>query len=219
MESSAGVLAGVRAGLPFALPTLVVGASFGALAHSLGWGALAPIVASIIVFSASAQFAVASVLAAGGSAGAAIASAALVNGRYLPMGIATANSLRGGRLRRALEAQAIVDASWALANRGEGRFDRAVLIGATLPQFAAWVGGTAAGVAAGGAIQDLESLGLDVVMPAFFLVLLVDELRTRRAIAVAALAAAIACFLVPAVPAGLPVVAASAAALLGVTRP
>ena len=207
--------AGVRAGVAFAVPAFVVAVSFGALAQSLGWGALAPIVASIMVFSASAQFAVASVLSAGGGPGAAVVAAAFVNARYLPMGLAVAPSLQGGRLRRALEAQAVVDASWALANRGDGRFDRGVLVGATVPQFAAWVGGTVAGVLAGSAIGDLESFGLDVVIPAFFLVLLPPELRTRRASAAALLAAALALMLLPVAPAGLPVVAASAAALLG----
>ena len=43
----------------------------------------------------------------------------------------------------------MVDASWALANQGDGRFDRHMLIGATLPQYPAWVGGTALGVAPG----------------------------------------------------------------------
>lgn len=220
MASMGELLAGARAGLPFALPTFVVGVSFGALAHELGWGTIAPVAASIVVFSASAQFAVASVLAAGGSPGAAVAAAALVNGRYLPMGLAVARWLRGGRLRRALEAQAVVDASWALANRGDGRFDRAVLLGATLPQFPAWVAGTAAGVAAGSAIGDIDRLGLDVVIPAFFLVLLGGELATRRGRAVAALGALIAVLLVPATPAGVPIVAASGAALLGlVARP
>lgn len=207
--------AGVRAGLPLALPTFLVGVSFGALAESLGWGAPTAIVASIVVFSASAQFAVATVLGAGGAGGAAVVAAVLVNARYLPMGIAVAGSLRGGRLRAALEAQAIVDASWALANRGDGRFDRGVLIGATLPQFAAWVGGTVAGVVAGSVITDLETFGLDVIVPAFFLVLLPAELRTRRAVAAAALAGALALLLVPVAPAGLAVVAASTAAFIG----
>ena len=207
--------AGVRAGLPLALPTCLVGVSFGALAQSLGWGAPTAIVASIVVFSASAQFAVATVLGSGGGGGAAVVAAVLVNARYLPMGIAVAGSLRGGRLRAALEAQAIVDASWALANRGDGRFDRGVLIGATLPQFAAWVGGTVAGVVAGSVITDLETFGLDVVIPAFFLVLLPAELRSRRAVAAAALAGALALLLVPVVPAGLAVVAASTVAFIG----
>jgi predicted branched-subunit amino acid permease len=61
-----GYLAGVRAGLPFALVVGVVAFSFGVLARSLGWGVLAPIVFSVATFSVTAQFAVAAVLGAGG---------------------------------------------------------------------------------------------------------------------------------------------------------
>src|SRR3712207_8188606 len=68
-------LAGARAGLPFALATLVLGISFGVLARSLGWGIVAPIVFSVIAFSGSAQFAAGAVLGAGGGALAAIVAA------------------------------------------------------------------------------------------------------------------------------------------------
>jgi predicted branched-subunit amino acid permease len=137
-------LVGARAALPLALPALAAGVSFGVFAQSLGWGPVAPVVASVVIFSASAQFGVASVLAGGGSSAAAVLAAALANARYLPMGIAVAGSLRGGRLRRAFEGQAVVDASWALANQAAGDFDRSLLIGAAAPQFAAWISGTAA---------------------------------------------------------------------------
>lgn len=207
---------GLRAGLVFALPTFVLAVSFGVLARNLGWGVVAPIVFSGVVFSGSAQFAVADVLDAGGSALAAIVAAILVNARFAVMGVAVASSLAGGRFRRALEAQATVDASWAVANRGGGRFDRDVLIGATLPQYVAWVGGTAIGVFAGDAIGDPEALGLDVLFPAFFLGLLIDELRSSRRHAGAALiAAAVSLALVPFTPPGIPIVAACLGALLG----
>ena len=91
-----GYLAGARAGLPFALIAGVVAISFGVLARSLGWGVLAPIVFSVITFSASAQFAVAAVLGAGGGVFAAIAAAVLLNARFLPMGVAVAPFLKGG---------------------------------------------------------------------------------------------------------------------------
>jgi predicted branched-subunit amino acid permease len=66
-------------------------------------------------------------------------------------------------------------------------------------------------------IGDPESLGLDAVFPAFFLALLAGgELRSgRRAIAAALLGATIALVLFPLVPPGVPVIAASLAALLG----
>lgn len=215
-ERRASLRAGLRAGAVFALPTFALAVSFGVLARTLGWGAVAPIVFSAVVFSGSAQFAVADVLDAGGSALAAIVAAILVNARFAVMGVAVASSLAGGRLRRALEAQATVDASWAVANRGGGRFDRGVLIGATLPQYVAWVGGTAIGVLAGDAIGDPEALGLDVLFPAFFLGLLIDELRSsRRHVGAALIAAAVSLALVPFTPPGIPIVAACLGALLG----
>jgi len=211
-----GYLAGVRAGLPFALIAGVVAISFGVLARSLGWGVIAPIVFSVVTFSASAQFAVAAVLGAGGGVFAAIAAAVLLNARFFPMGVAVAPYLKGGPLRRALEGQTIVDTSWALASRGGGRFDREFMIGATVPQFAAWIVGTVVGVLANDVV-DVEQLGLDVIFPAFFLALLVVELRNggKRAIAAAVIAAALAAALVPFAPPGVPVLAACVAALLG----
>src|SRR5215216_1489209 len=215
-------LAGARAGLPFALATFVLGISFGVLARSLGWGIVAPIVFSVIAFSGSAQFAVAAVLGAGGGALAAIVAAILLNSRFLPMGVAVAPFLKGGPLRRALEGQAVVDASWALASRGEGRFDREFMIGATLPQVAAWIGGTIVGVLGGDFIGDPERLGLDVIFRAFFLTLLAEQLRSAsrsaKAVIVALIAAVLALALVPFAPPGVPMIAACAAALLGLWR-
>ena len=211
--------AGARAALPFALATGVLGVSFGVLAGSLGWGALAAIASSVIICSGSAQFAVAAVLGSGGGPFAAIVAAILLNARFGPMGIAVGPYLKGGPLRRALEGQTMVDASWALASRGGGRFDREFMIGATVPQVVAWVGGTAAGVFGGDFVGNPERLGLDAIFPAFFLVLLVAELRNgRSAITVALIAASLALLLVPVAPPGVPVIAACAAALLGLRR-
>ena len=77
-------------------------------------GSIAPIVMSLLVFSGAAQFAALTVLTAGGGAVAAIAAGMLMNGRWLPMGLAVGPFLRGGPLRRAVESIAIVDSSFAL---------------------------------------------------------------------------------------------------------
>jgi predicted branched-subunit amino acid permease len=216
-RGSEGYLAGMRAGLPFALVVGVVAISFGVLARSLGWGVLAPIVFSVVTYSAAAQFAVATVLGAGGGVFVAIATAVLLNARFLPMGMAVAPFLEGGPLRRALEGQTILTTSWALASRGGGRFDRAFMIGATVPQYLAWTIGTAVGVLSHVVVGDVERLGLDVIFPAFFLTLLMRELRSggRLTIAATAIAAALAATLVPIAPPGVPVLAACGAALLG----
>jgi predicted branched-subunit amino acid permease len=210
------VIAGARAGLPFAVAAFVLAASFGVIAEPvLGTGAT--LVMSALVFAGSAQFGSVAVIAGGGGIAAAVIAAVLLNARYLPMGIALSPSLRGGWARRAAYGEAMIDASWAMANRGGGRFDPDFLVGATLPCYPAWVGGTVLGVLAGDLVGDPDSLGLDVLFPAFFLALLVGgELRTgRTAVLVAIVGGAIALVLTPLTPAGVPVIAASGAALLG----
>lgn len=206
--------AGFRAGTPFAVAAALVSISFGVLAEPV-MGSGAALAMSAFVFAGSAQFGATAVLASGGGPLPAIVAAVLLNARYVPMGIALAPSLRGGPLRRAAYGEAMIDASWAMASRGGGRFDPDFLVGATLPSYPAWVGGTAIGVFAGDAIADPEALGLDALFPAFFLALLAGELRAGRARGVAALGAALALVLVPVAPPGVPVIAASAAALLG----
>jgi predicted branched-subunit amino acid permease len=127
------------------------------------------------------------------------------------MGIAIAPCLRAGPLGRALRGQALVDASWALANRGGGRFDIDFLLGSTLAQYPAWVGGTVVGVLAAGVIGNPRSLGLDAIFPAFFLGLLVAEVRRPQARPIAALGGVIALALTPLTPAGVPIIVAAAA--------
>jgi 4-azaleucine resistance transporter AzlC len=196
---------------------LVGGVTFGVLAQPV-MGSIAPIVMSLVVFSGAAQFAALTVLTAGGGVVAAVAAAMLMNGRWLPMGLAVGPFLKGGRLRRTLESQALVDASFALASRGDGTYDRGVLIGATLPQYAAWSLGTAAGVLGGAALSNPQALGLDAIFPAFFAVLLYGEARSRETITAAAAGGVIALALMPFTPPGVPVMAAAAAALLGLRR-
>jgi 4-azaleucine resistance transporter AzlC len=208
---------GVKAGLPFVFPTFALAVSFGVLAEPL-MGQIAPIVMSIVVFSGAAQFAGLSVLLAGGGIGPAVAAGLLMNARYLPMGFAFGPSLRGGRFKRAVQGQAVVDASWAISSRGDGTFDRFILFGATIPQATAWISGTAVGVFGGDFLGDPMKLGLDAIFPAFYLVLLMEEAKHGSAIAAAILGGAITLVLMPFAPAGVPVVAASAAALLGLWR-
>jgi 4-azaleucine resistance transporter AzlC len=209
---------GVRAVLAIAATVWFFGASFGLLARTAGWGLLAPFVMSLTTFAGSAQFAAVSILGTGGSAAAAIVAAVLLNARYLPISISVASLFHGPRLRRFGEAQLIVDESWALSSRGRGQFDRGLLIGAGLVLYAAWVSGTAVGVVGGEALGDPKSLGLDGAFPALFLALLVHQLADARARAAALLAGGIAFLLIPFTPAGVPIVAASAACLLGIGR-
>ena len=215
-QNRAQMLAGARSGLPFALAGLLVSVSFGVLAKPV-LGVAASIVMSTLVFAGSAQFASLAVLASGGSAVTAIAAGVLLNLRFVPMGIAIAPSLRHGPFGRALRGQALVDASWALANRGNGRFDIPALLGATGVQYLTWTTGTVIGLLVGGALGDPKSLGLDAIFPAFFLGLLAVELRRPGTRVTSVAGAAVALALTPVLPAGVPILAAALAA--GVERP
>ena len=210
--------AGLRIGIPYAVAALVLSISFGVLAAPI-MGQIAPVVMSVALFAGSAQFASTAVLGAGGGAVAAVIPGVLLNLRYVPMGIALAPSLGGNAWRRAATGQAMIDFSWAAASRGGGRFDPWFMLGATIPSYPCWVGGTVIGVLAGDLIGDPGALGLDVLFPAFFLCILVEgELRPGLPAIVAALGGVIALVLIPFTPAGVPVIAATAAAFLGLRK-
>jgi 4-azaleucine resistance transporter AzlC len=215
---SKGYRHGARAVAPLAVAVAGFGISFGVLARAAGLGSLAPVVMSATTFAGSAQFAAVSILGDAGTVAAAVAAALLLNTRYAPIGVSVAPYLHGSALARFFHAQLIVDESWAIAAEGNGRFDRQVLIGAGLVLYASWVIGTAIGAVGGTALGDPNALGLDAAFPALFLALLIPQLRGARSVQAALLGAAIALVLTPVAPAGVPIVAASAACLLGLRR-
>ena len=208
----------MRVGAPFAVAGFILAVSFGILAVEGGFTAMEAIVFSAIVFAGSAQFASASIIGAGGGAGAAIAAATLMNSRFLPMSAAVGPSFKGGPLKRAAKGQTVVDASWALSSRGDGTFDQYLLIGASAIAYVSWVTGTAAGALWGNQIGDPKAFGLDAIFPAFFFGLLLAELRSPRSRLVAALATVLALAMVPIAPPGVPVLVASLASLVGLTK-
>jgi 4-azaleucine resistance transporter AzlC len=202
--------------VPYAGAALLLSLSFAVVATDVGLTALAAVVMSAVVFAGSAQFAAIGILGAGGGVGAAVAAATLMNSRFLPMGLALGPSLRGSRARRALEGQAVVDSSWVMAARGDGSFDRSYLFGHTAVQYVAWVLGSVLGAVVPS--LDARALGLDAVFPAFFLALLLNEVKDGLRAGVALGGAVLALGLVPFTPPGVPVLVASAAALVGLRR-
>jgi predicted branched-subunit amino acid permease len=219
MRSRPNFMEGVRGSVPLVLPTLAIGISFGVLGARL-IGPVPSLVMSALVWSGTAQFAALTVLSGGAGLGLAASAGLLANTRYLPMGFALAPSLHGGRLRGAAVGVTLADASFALSRRRDG-FDAQTLVGAAPLQYAAWVGGTAVGVAGAIVAADPEQLGLDVLFPVFYVALLVPELKgaARRGVLVAAVSAVITVALTPLAPQGVPVLVATSAALIGLLKP
>jgi predicted branched-subunit amino acid permease len=171
---------------------------------------------SATTFAGSAQVAAVSVLGAGGGVVAAVVAALLLNVRYAPIGITVAHAFRGGLPQRLVESQLVVDESWALAGGGSARFDRRVMLGVGCTLYVAWVGGTVVGALAGQAIGDPSKFVLDGAFAALFTALLAAQLRGRTPVAAAG--AVIAAALIPVTPPGVPIIAATAAVLLGWRR-
>jgi predicted branched-subunit amino acid permease len=208
---------GVRAALPLAPAPFVFGLSFGVLADAAGIGAVAAVVMSATTFAGSAQFAVGSVFETGGTVLAAVTAAVFLNARYIAISVTVASIVPGGRLRRFVQSQLIVDESWALSGRS-GRFEWPILAGAGLLLYALWVSSTALGTLVGGALEDPSALGFDAAFAVLFLALALPYLRERRALQAAVLAAAITLTLIPVAPSGVPIVAAATACLIGLWR-
>jgi 4-azaleucine resistance transporter AzlC len=217
-EQRSPLWAGVLAAAPLAVAFAGFGVTFGSLARAAGIGPAAAVVLSATAFAGSAQFAAVSVLGAGGSVAAAVVAAVLLNARYLPIGLSVAPVLDGPWWRRLLVGQLVVDESWAIANRGNGNFDRQRLLGAGAVLYLAWVTATAVGALGASLLTNPKALGLDAAFPALFLALLWPQLRERRAAAVATLGAGITLATLPLAPPGMPIVAAAAGCLLGVRR-
>jgi 4-azaleucine resistance transporter AzlC len=215
-ERRRAFLDGVRLGVGPGAAAFVLALTYGSAAVAEGWGITAPVVFSMFGFSGSAQFTLLAALSSG-SVLAGVTAALLINARYVVMSVALNDSLHGGRLRRVLVAQTLVDASFVVAHRGHGRFDVPRLIGASVPQWVLWVSGTLIGAVLSPPPDLAYTLGLDVAFPAFFLLLALGELRgSRRASAAALLGAAITAGLLLVTNPGLALLGASLAVLVGV---
>ena len=200
---------------PIAVAVLVFAASFGVLATVAGLPAWIAVLMSTVVFAGSAQFAAIAVIAGGGGVLAAVITGALLNLRYLAMGIAVAPALPGNRLIRALLGQMVVDESYALGVSAgtRGRPDGRTVIVVGILLWLAWIAGTVIGAALGPVIGNPTRLGLDAAFPALFVALLWPMLRAPRAVRCALAGAVVALALAPFTPAGVPLAGAALAGL------
>jgi 4-azaleucine resistance transporter AzlC len=199
-----------------ALAVGVFGVSFGVLATASGLSVYQACAMSLLVFTGASQFAAIGIIDGGGSPAAALGSALLLAARNTAYGIAVAPLLRGPLRQRLVAAHLVVDepAGLALAEEGPARQRQAFWF-AGVALFVCWNVGTLVGSLSGQAIGDPETFGLDAAFPAGFVALLAPHLRSLDGKLAALLGATIALVLVPFVPVGLPILAASLAALVG----
>ena len=209
----------VSASLTIGVAVGVFAIAFGVGAVSAGGTVLQACAMSLLVFTGASQFSAVSVVDAGGSTASALASAMLLAARNGVYGLTMSRDLDGSLGRRLVAAHLTIDESTAMATaQDEPDARRAAFWITGCAIFVFWNLGTLIGALAGEAI-DPETYGLDAAFPAAFVAMLVPHLRTRIGRVVALLGAVICLAFVPFAPIGVPILCASAAALLGLRAP
>jgi predicted branched-subunit amino acid permease len=212
----------VRDSLSVGVAVGAYGVAFGAASVAAGLSVAQTALMSLLAFTGGSQFAVVGVVAGGGSMFAAVGGAWLLGARNTVYAMRLAPLLRVRGWRRVLAALGTIDESTAMAiAQATPRASRRAFWWTFAGVWVMWNIATVAGAAGATALGDPARFGLDAVVPAAFLALLAGALRSgalQRWIAVTG--AVIAFLLVPVAPAGVPVLASSAALLLAlVLRP
>jgi 4-azaleucine resistance transporter AzlC len=191
------------------LATGVYGISFGALAVTNGFSFAQAQVLSLGLFSGASQFAVIGIMAAGGSAVAAVATSSLLGVRNGLYAFSLARVLKLKGIKKVFASQITIDESTAMsiANNDDEEMSRWAFWATGISVFVFWNIATAIGAFGASFVADPKSLGLDAAVGAAFLALLWPRLINKENRTAGALAAILALLLTPFVPPGLPVLA------------
>lgn len=207
----------VRDGIGLGIAVGISGVAFGAAAVGSGLTAWQACALSLLAFTGASQFALAGVVAAGGSLLAGAAGAILLGSRNTLYGLRLADVLQPRGPGRLLAAQGVIDETTAITlAQPDQAAGRKAFAATFCTLYLTWNLATLAGALGAGKIGSPQSFGIDVVGPAAFVALIYPRLRagrTERAVALAAVAIALG--LTTVLPAGVPVILASFAALGG----
>ncbi len=179
---------------PVVFGYIPIGLTFGVLAQKADLSALNSLLMSLLVYAGSSQLVAAGLFASGAPAVSIVLTTFVVNLRHLLLSAAVAPFLRRwNRGELALFSYQLTDETFALhaAQFPSGVPSKAEVFALNATAQAAWLVGTGLGVALGNAIQDVEPLGLDFVLPAMFIALIVLQIKDRAQIAVALIAGAL----------------------------
>lgn len=217
----------IRDSLGVGIAVGAYGVAFGAASVAAGFSPAQTSVSSLFTFTGGSQFAIAGVVAGGGTAAAALSSGYLLGARntLYAVRLKPLLSVRGWRVL--LAALFTIDESTAMA-LGQRRpsMSRVAFWWTAAAVYLFWNLATLLGAVGAQALGDPARFGLDAAIPAAFIALLAPRLRRDQAAGTSGRAAAgvsrrvaiagalIALVLVPLTPPGVPVLAACAALAL-----
>ena len=179
------------------------------------------VVAALAVNSATSELAYLAVRDAGGTQIAALIAGWVVASRFGLLAVSLGARLQVGRVHRAAAASQSFDPNVTLAiqQRSPGDVVR-VFWRVTAAMHLGWYLGIVVGVFLGNVIGDAQRFGLDAVFPAALLAIIGNLLRRRSGALAAAVGGGLCLVLLPITPAGVPIIASLAGAVVAlVTAP
>jgi 4-azaleucine resistance transporter AzlC len=207
----------VRDGIGLGLAVGVSGVAFGAAAVGSGLSAWQACALSLLAFTGASQFALAGVIAGGGSLLAGTAGAILLGSRNTLYGLRLAETLQPRGWRRPIAALGVIDETTAISLAQPDPASLRKGFWATFCcLYLTWNLSTLVGAIGAGRVGSPEAFGIDVIGPAAFLALIWPRIRAGRVERWVALGGAgIALGTTTFLPAGVPVILAAVAALAG----
>lgn len=159
----------------------VYGVAFGAASVAAGFTPAQTSVSSLLTFTGGSQFAIAGVVAGGGSALAALGSGYLLGSRNTLYALRLSNLLQVRGWRRLLAAQFTIDESTAMAlSQQRPTLARVAFWWTAGSIYLLWNLSTLAGAIGASVFGDPRQFGLDAAVPAAFLALLIPQLKVRE---------------------------------------
>jgi 4-azaleucine resistance transporter AzlC len=195
-------LQGFAAALPIWIGYIAVGIPFGVLAGQAGFTPVDIALMSIIVFAGSAQFIAVSMMAAGSSAVPVIITTFIVNLRHLLMSSALALHVKdAGKPMLSLFAYGVTDESFAVnqTNFSRGNWDMRDALIVNHSANLVWICSTIMGGYLGNLVPG-GAFGLDFVLTAMFIGLLMYQLKGGLILMAAIISGVLAivfCLLIP----------------------
>ena len=173
---------GVIVAIPIVLGYLPVGFAFGVLAQKAGVSPLYSVLMSLVVFAGSAQLIAVGLIGAQNAPLAIILTTFIVNLRHMLFSTAIFPYIANWRRRElAFFAFELTDETFALhSTRSKQEFNqKAEVFAINITAHLTWIIGTGLGVFTGHRVAEVELLGLDFVLPAMFIALLIIQVKRR----------------------------------------
>lgn len=197
MNRKGAFLKGMRDGLPIGLGYFAVSFSLGILAKK---GGLTPVIgffSSLFIRASAGEYALYSVIAAGGLFFETFIISVIANARYLLMNCALSQkfSPETGLLKRILVGACCTDEIFGISIAWPGYLQPGYTFGATAVAGPMWGFGTALGIVAGGALPARAVSALSVALYGMFIAIIVPPSKKNKAVAVTVLASFILSYL------------------------